>query len=430
MASSSSSARRAGFGQGRETPKGYSTLSASVELTHDLPSILPGELAVALALCIPPLGVDWSEAAIERDAFGMVMKTPFKKTKVAVPGGNSIVIPWGRYLIKGLGAVEPCISESGPGSYIACYPKDGEYDISLWHKLTALIDEAVKTSRVFRGHAVKVMSRDDLLIPRYLDTTRPQQFIVNDDVFDDLNVCLFQPIENYRKLTAAGVRRKRGIILEGHYGVGKSLAAYVTAQKAVASGLSFISCAANLTGVCYDVARKIQPCVLFVEDLDSAAHGNRDSLNRILNVISSLDTKDAEVILLVSTNFIDRIDPAFLRPERIDAIIKLELPDASSVGKLIRMNAGDHLAETADDTPWWKDLCERLAGATPAIIAEVVERAKIEAVSNDRKINPAALLRFTSKMTRQRELAAPSFKSDTNAEQLEKAIGTIVQHNV
>ena len=89
----------------------------------------------------------------------------------------------------------------------------------------------------------------------------------------------------------------------------------------------------------FDKARAAAPCVLFVDELDSIARarggGGADAGgagDRILNqVLTEMDGmgKKKQVFIIGATNRPDIIDPALLRPGRLDQLIYIPLPDGS-----------------------------------------------------------------------------------------------------
>ena len=118
-------------------------------------------------------------------------------------------------------------------------------------------------------------------------------------------------------------------------------------------------------------------CVIFCEDIDRAMKAeNADrtaEIDDILNIIDGVDTKSSRIITVLTTNDLTGITPAMLRPGRLDAVIDVLPPDAQAAEKLVRLYAGNAVEATEDLT----EVGKALDGVIPAVIAEVVKRAKL-----------------------------------------------------
>jgi len=96
---------------------------------------------------------------------------------------------------------------------------------------------------------------------------------------------------------------------------------------------------ANVRDV-FDKARAAAPCVMFFDELDSIAKARGSSsgdaggagdrvLNQILTEMDGMNQKK-NVFIIGATNRPDQIDPALLRPGRLDQLIYIPLPDENS----------------------------------------------------------------------------------------------------
>lgn len=247
--------------------------------------------------------------------------------------------------------------------------------------------ELIATQSIYRGKAVRmsfpdsddVVSMDDYA-PTFLDLTdvKPDELVFSQSVNDLIAVNLFTPIEHTAAVRDAGVPLKRGVLLAGDYGVGKTMASNVAAKKCEANGWTFI----YLTDVrrlqrAIGYAQKQQPCVIFAEDIDQVLSGEaRDrAVNDMLNAIDGVDSKHSEVMVVLTTNHVDKVNQAMLRPGRLDAVITVKAPDAAAAIRLARQYGRDLIADTTDLT----DVGVLLDGQKPAVIRECVERAKLTA---------------------------------------------------
>jgi SpoVK/Ycf46/Vps4 family AAA+-type ATPase len=245
------------------------------------------------------------------------------------------------------------------------------------------------------------------------------------------------PLKHTAACRANKVPLKRGILLEGKYGTGKSLTARVTAKVATDHGWTFIMLNRS-QGLkqAIEFARAYQPCVIFAEDIDRAADRENEDVNDLVNLLDGLITKNMEMMVVLTTNFIDKIDRSLLRPGRFDAVISIDAPDAETSAKIVRAYAGPLLAADADLT----EVGETTAGMIPASIREVVERAKLGMLTEGRdNIAPNDLLASALGMQRHMALLNPAVETkslgeafadslmdllgDTLAERIEGAAG-------
>ena len=138
---------------------------------------------------------------------------------------------------------------------------------------------------------------------------------------------------------------------------------------------------ANVRDV-FDKARAAAPCVMFFDELDSIAKSRGGSSgdaggagDRVLNqLLTEMDGMNAKknVFIIGATNRPDQIDPALLRPGRLDQLIYIPLPDEPS--RLSILNAALKKSPLAPDV----DL-DFLAKSTPgfsgADLSEICQRA-------------------------------------------------------
>lgn len=192
-----------------------------------------------------------------------------------------------------------------------------------------------------------------------------------------IETTLLAPVQNAQRCRDMKIPLKRGILLEGPYGTGKTLTARQAARVASENGWTFIHVTAS-QALKYGLqfAKMYQPCVLFAEDIDRITANRNEGANDLINEIDGIVGKADEIITVLTTNFANKIDKAMLRPGRLDAVISLREPDAEAVQRLVRYYARDLLEEGTDLT----DVGQLLAGKIPATIREVVERSKLDMI--------------------------------------------------
>lgn len=312
--------------------------------------------------------------------------TPPQILNVQVARDKSVMIPWGRFSVPGVdGYIETSIDERNDVPYFglrASVPGKFKKDIERIHDVINS-----RSDSVYRGTAValafpeKPSSIKDYF-PRFMElaSLTSEDLVFSDDVEEVLSVSLFTPIEHTDFCRENNIPLKRGILLEGPYGVGKTLTATVTAGLAEEHGWTFIQLAqVKDLAKAYTFAKHHQPAVIFCEDLDEVLkdEDERDeTINGILNSIDGIESKNVEIITVFTTNNVQDITKAMLRPGRIDTVVSVRAPDSKAVQRLIRLFAQDKLAAGADLTT----AAALLAGKNAAVVREVVERSKLGAV--------------------------------------------------
>lgn len=307
--------------------------------------------------------------------------------KVDIDHDKSIYVPWGEFQVPTLeGATLTCGTGELDGHIcfrLMCYVthRDEETVKSIFKE----IREYLKTGSIYRGKAIKLRFLNDrgqvlpMPEPKFLDVSKMTRdtLIYSEHIHDAIETNLFTPIERVKDILDNGMSVKRAVLLAGTYGTGKTLAAGVASHIAVENGITFLYVPrADELKMAIEFAKQYQSpaCVVFCEDIDRVTAGQRSvSMDDLLNIIDGVDSKRAHLIMVLTTNAIETINPAMIRPGRLDSVIEVTPPDAEACIRLIYHYAGAALAPETDLTA----AGEALAGSIPAIIAEVVKRAKL-----------------------------------------------------
>ncbi|KAK7411095.1 hypothetical protein VNO78_02485 [Psophocarpus tetragonolobus] len=170
-----------------------------------------------------------------------------------------------------------------------------------------------------------------------------------ENVKRELQETVQYPVEHPEKFEKFGMSPSKGVLFYGPPGCGKTLLAKAIANECQANFISvkgpelltmwFGESEANVREI-FDKARQSAPCVLFFDELDSIATQRGSSVgdaggaaDRVLNqLLTEMDGMTAKktVFIIGATNRPDIIDPALLRPGRLDQLIYIPLPDESS----------------------------------------------------------------------------------------------------
>ena len=182
------------------------------------------------------------------------------------------------------------------------------------------------------------------------------------------------------RLVASGQHLKRGVLLHGPPGTGKthtlrylmSLLTDTTVVMLSGDALQFIAAAVS-------IARALQPAVVIVEDVDLIAEdrdmypGQHPLLFQLLNEMDGLG-EDADVTFLLTTNRVDLLEPALAqRPGRVDQAVELPLPDADGRRRLLALYRGKLNLQLTDTDP----IVAKTEGMTASFFKELLRRAAL-----------------------------------------------------
>jgi len=178
-----------------------------------------------------------------------------------------------------------------------------------------------------------------------------------ENVKTELQELVQYPVEHPEKFLKFGMTPSKGVLFYGPPGCGKTLLAKAIANECQANFISikgpemltmwFGESEANVREV-FDKARQAAPCVLFFDELDSIAKARGGSvgdaggaadrvINQILTEMDGMNNKK-NVFIIGATNRPDIIDPAILRPGRLDQLIYIPLPDENSRMAILKAN--------------------------------------------------------------------------------------------
>lgn len=319
-----------------------------------------------------------------------------KATMITIPTGvnETMEAPFGEFALPGIdGALATSISWQGTPS-LCLQGSVKNKDVATFQELVARTRAVLKQRSIYKGKAVRISfeyMRDSNFprnfnpiqhAPSFMDLfgVSAEQLIFSRDIMHSLELGLFAPIEKSSTCRALNIPLKRGVLLEGPPGVGKSLTSLVTALKASQRGWTFIYLSSALDlerGL--EFAKNYQPAVLFLEDIDKVMDsGDRDVRFRaILNLLDGIDSKGSEIITVFTTNFVEKLDPVILRPGRLDTVVSLEAPDEVAAEQLVELYGGESLSGEMN----YDQIGAALKGKIPAVIREVVERAKLATIA-------------------------------------------------
>ena len=307
---------------------------------------------------------------------------------VATSPTEEVSLPWGLFSVPGIEGTLRAGFELRDGiPYFRLTAEvKGKYKAEVETLVAAVRN---RTDSIYKGQSISLSfpNVEDVrnvtdFFPKFVKIAghTTDDLIFSDSIQELVQVSLFTPIIHSQLCRENGIPLKRGVMLEGPYGVGKTMTASVSATLAQKHGWTFIHLgSASDLAKAYHFAKSHQPAIIFVEDLDETLDGKdgRDEeVNAILNALDGVHSKGDEIITVFTTNNIDDITQAMLRPGRIDTLVPVREPDAKAVKKLITKYAGSKLVPGEDLSV----VAAMLDGKNAAVVREVVERSKLSAI--------------------------------------------------
>jgi len=200
-------------------------------------------------------------------------------------------------------------------------------------------------------------------------------------------------LKSPKKFSDLGARIPSGVLLVGPPGTGKTLFAKAVAGEAgvpffSVSGSDFVEMyvgvGASRVRDLFDMAKKNQPCIIFVDEIDAVGrrrgaglgggHDEREqTLNQILVQMDGFESNDG-IIVMAATNRADILDPALLRPGRFDRQINVNLPDVKGREQILKVHARNK--PIAPDVNF-KTVARITAGFSGAELANLLNEAAI-----------------------------------------------------
>ena len=168
----------------------------------------------------------------------------------------------------------------------------------------------------------------------------------------ELHMCIVQPIKKPELYQKVGISAPAGVLMWGPPGCGKTLLAKAVANESRANFISvkgpellnkYVGESEKAVRQVFQRARASAPCIIFFDELDALVPRRTSSLSessaRVVNtLLTELDgLNDRQGIFVVgATNRPDMIDPAMLRPGRLDKTLYIELPTAEERLEILR----------------------------------------------------------------------------------------------
>ena len=222
---------------------------------------------------------------------------------------------------------------------------------------------------------------------RFLDVAKKswESVVLDDAIKNYIRANTIDFLHNSGVWQRFGIPSKRGILLAGEPGTGKTIIC-----KALMAEAQNITCiTAKASDICergyidelYEAAQDLSPCMVFIEDVDLVGQNRMEygyssgtSLITLLSVLDGIEEKQ-EIVTVATTNCLEILDKALSeRPSRFDRVIRVERPDASKREELVGIKCRNiPLSKEIQ-----KEIARKTTNFTPAQIQEVIHCLLIE----------------------------------------------------
>ncbi|XP_065309672.1 26S proteasome regulatory subunit 10B isoform X1 [Dermacentor albipictus] len=209
------------------------------------------------------------------------------------------------------------------------------------------------------------------------------------------------PLLNPELFQRVGITPPKGCLLYGPPGTGKTLLARAVASQIEANFLKVVSSAivdkyigesARLIREMFNYARDHQPCVIFMDEIDAiggrrfseGTSADREIQRTLMELLNQMDGFDSlgQVKIIMATNRPDTLDPALLRPGRLDRKIEIPLPNEQARLDIVKIHATPITKHGEVD---WEAVVKLSDGFNGADLRNVCTEAGMFAIRADRE---------------------------------------------
>lgn len=210
------------------------------------------------------------------------------------------------------------------------------------------------------------------------------------------------PMLHPEKFVSLGIDPPKGVLLFGPPGTGKTLCARAVANRTDACFIrvigselvqKYVGEGARMVRELFEMARTKKACIIFFDEVDAiggarfddGAGGDNEVQRTMLELINQLDGFDprGNIKVLMATNRPDTLDPALLRPGRLDRKVEFGLPDLEGRTQIFKIHAKSMSVEKDIRFDLLARLCPNSTGAE---IHSVCTEAGMFAIRSRRKM--------------------------------------------
>ncbi|RLV95417.1 26S protease subunit RPT4 [Spathaspora sp. JA1] len=208
------------------------------------------------------------------------------------------------------------------------------------------------------------------------------------------------PLKNPELFTRVGIKSPKGVLLYGPPGTGKTLLAKAVAATIGANFIfspasaivdKYIGESARLIREMFSYAKEHEPCIIFMDEIDAiggrrfseGTSADREIQRTLMELLNQMDGFDSlgQTKIIMATNRPDTLDPALLRPGRLDRKIEIPLPNESGRLEIFKIHTSKVSKSGEFD---FEAMVKMSDGFNGADIRNVVTEAGFFAIREDR----------------------------------------------
>ncbi|KNC98199.1 26S protease regulatory subunit 7 [Spizellomyces punctatus DAOM BR117] len=219
---------------------------------------------------------------------------------------------------------------------------------------------------------------------------------------DKLKEVVEMPLLEPERFVNLGIDPPKGVLLYGPPGTGKTLSARAVANRTDATFIrvigselvqKYVGEGARMVRELFEMARTKKACIIFFDEVDAiggarfddGAGGDNEVQRTMLELINQLDGFDprGNIKVLMATNRPDTLDPALMRPGRLDRKVEFNLPDLEGRAHILKIHARSMSVERDIRYELIARLCPNATGAE---LRSVCTEAGMFAIRGRRKV--------------------------------------------
>lgn len=256
---------------------------------------------------------------------------------------------------------------NAPSKYVINVKQIAKFVVGLGEKVAPTdIEEGMRVGVDRSKYSIQIPLPPKIDPTVSLMTVEDKPDVTYDDVggakeaMEKLREVLETPLLHPERFVTLGIEPPKGILLFGPPGTGKTLTARAVANRTDACFIrvigselvqKYVGEGARMVRELFTMARSKRACIVFFDEVDAigGARGGGDGDNgsdnevqrTMLQIVTELDGFDARgnIKVLMATNRPDTLDPALMRPGRLDRKVEFGLPDLEGRGHILKIHS-------------------------------------------------------------------------------------------
>merc|ERR1711865_630191 len=267
--------------------------------------------------------------------------------------------------LGGAGAGGSSNTAQAPSKYVINVKQIAKFVVGLGEKVAPTdIEEGMRVGVDRQKYSIQIPLPPRIDPTVSLMTVEDKPDVTYDDVggakeaMEKLREVLETPLLHPERFVALGIDPPKGVLLYGPPGTGKTLTARAVANRTDACFIrvigselvqKYVGEGARMVRELFTMARSKRACIVFFDEIDAiggarfddGAGGDNEVQRTMLEMVNQLDGFDARgnIKVLMATNRPDTLDPALIRPGRIDRKVEFGLPDLEARTKVFQIHS-------------------------------------------------------------------------------------------